>query len=159
MANLLKTITSTATVRMCYWMLVSQDITLLHGIWIALSNHRTVEPQLTSAFTGLSKQQEQDKFQGEYLSLLWRNTHCRERRKIEEYSSLKVTDSDNNSIKNLLNFLSLLSEQIFRIRVTSSSLSPRISLLSHRNADCHFRMQKKAVHFRMQKRDLCVSVC
>ena len=49
-------------------------------------------------------QRDRDKSQGEYLSLLWRNTHCRERREIEEYSSLKVTDSDNNSIKESVKF-------------------------------------------------------
>ena len=36
---------------------------------------------------------------GEYLPLLWRSTHCRGRRKVEEHSSLEVPDSDNNSIK------------------------------------------------------------
>ena len=44
------------------------------------------------------------------MSLLWRNTHCRERRKIEEYSTLEVTDSDNNSIKEPVEF----SEPSFR---------------------------------------------
>ena len=57
------------------------------------------------------------------MSLLWRSIHCRERRKVEEYSSLEVTDSDNNSIKDLLNFLSLLSERIFQnlLEVVSES--------------------------------------
>ena len=40
--NLLKTITSPAPVLTGYWTLVSQDTTLLHGIWIALPNHRTI---------------------------------------------------------------------------------------------------------------------
>ena len=39
-ANLLKTIMSPAPVLTGYWTLVSQDTTLLHGIWIALPNHR-----------------------------------------------------------------------------------------------------------------------
>ena len=42
--NLLKIITSPATVLTGYWMLVSQDTTLLHGICIALPNYRTLEP-------------------------------------------------------------------------------------------------------------------
>ena len=42
--NLLKTIMSPTLVLPGYWMLVSQDTTLLHGIWIVLPNHRTVEP-------------------------------------------------------------------------------------------------------------------
>ena len=62
-------------------------------------------------------QQDQDKSQGEYLSLLWRNTHCRERRKIEEYSSLEVTDSDNNSIKESVKF----SKPSFRTNLASES--------------------------------------
>ena len=62
-------------------------------------------------------QQDQDKSQGEYLSLLWRNAHCRERREIEEYSSLKVTDSDNNSIKESVEF----SGPSFRTNLTSES--------------------------------------
>ena len=45
------------------------------------------------------------------MSLLWKNTHCRERREIEEYSSLEVTDSDNNSIKESVEFF----EPSFRI--------------------------------------------
>jgi len=49
-------------------------------------------------------QEDQDKSQEEYLSLLWRNTYCRERRGIEEYSSLEATDSDNNSIKESVEF-------------------------------------------------------
>ena len=44
------------------------------------------------------------------MSLLWRNTYCRERKKIEEYSSLEVTDSDNNSVKESIKF----SEPSFR---------------------------------------------
>jgi len=115
--NLLKTITSPSTVLTGYWTLVSQDTTLLHGIWIALPNHRTVEPYLTSIFTGLSKQQYQDKSQGEYLSLLWRNTLCREKREKEEYSSLEVTDSDNNSIKESVEFY----EPSFRTNLASES--------------------------------------
>ena len=35
---------------MGYWVLVSQDTTLFHGIWIALSD-RMVEPKLNSTFT------------------------------------------------------------------------------------------------------------
>ena len=76
-------------------------------------------------------QQDQDKSQEEYLSLLWRKTHSRERREIKEYSSLKVTDSDNNSIKESVEFsesscrtnLALESELLlhFRIRVTEYS--------------------------------------
>ena len=76
-------------------------------------------------------QQDKDKSQREYLSLLWRNTHYRERREIEEYSSLEVTDSDNNSIKESVEFselsfrtnLTLESELLlhFRIRVTKYS--------------------------------------
>ena len=62
-------------------------------------------------------QQDQDKSQGEYLSLLWRNTHYRERREIEEYSSLEVTDSDNNSIKESVEF----SEPSFRTNLASKS--------------------------------------
>ena len=42
-ANLLKTITSPAMVLTGYWTLVSQNTTLLYGIWIALPNHRTVK--------------------------------------------------------------------------------------------------------------------
>ena len=57
------------------------------------------------------------------MSLLWRNTHCRERREIEEYSSLEVTDSDSNSLKEYVEF----SEHFFRtnlqnlLEVTSES--------------------------------------
>ena len=57
------------------------------------------------------------------MSLLWRNTHYRERRKIEKYSTLEVTDSDNNSIKESVEF----SEPSFRrnlqnlLEVTSES--------------------------------------
>ena len=51
----------------------------------------------------------------EYLPLLWRSTHCRGRRKVEEYSSSEVPDSDNNSIKeSVKNFLSPLSERILQ---------------------------------------------
>ena len=124
-ANFLKTITSPASPALVltgYWTLVSQDTTLLRCIWIALPNHRTVEPQLTSTFTRLSKQQDQEKFQEKYLSLFWRNIHCRERRKTEEYFSLEVTYSNNNSIiesveffkpsfrRNLQNLLEITSE-------------------------------------------------
>ena len=66
--------------------------------------------------------QDQDKSQGEYLSLLSRNTHCRERREIEEYSSLEVTDSDNNSIKESVEFF----EPSFR-----TNLSSKFELLLH----------------------------
>ena len=38
------------------------------------------------------------------MSLYWRNTHCKERREIEEYSPLKVTDSNNNFIKESVKF-------------------------------------------------------
>ena len=51
------------------------------------------------------------------MSLLWRNTHCRERREIEEYSSLEVTDSDNNFIKESIEF----SEPSFRTNLVSES--------------------------------------
>ena len=51
------------------------------------------------------------------MSLLWRNAHCRERREIEEYSSLEVTDSENNSIKESVEF----SEPSFRINLASES--------------------------------------
>jgi len=51
------------------------------------------------------------------LSLLWRNTHYRERRKIEEYSSLEVTNSDNNSIKESVEF----SKSSFRMNLGSES--------------------------------------
>ena len=60
-------------------------------------------------------QQDQDKSQEEYLSLLWTNTHYRERREIEEYSSLKVMNSDNNSIKESVEF----SEPSFRTNLAS----------------------------------------
>ena len=48
------------------------------------------------------------------MSLLWRNTHCRGRREIEEYSSFEVTDSDNNSIEESVEFSDPLSEQILQ---------------------------------------------
>ena len=63
------------------------------------------------------------------------NTHCRERRKIEEYSSLKVTDSDNNSIKESVEF----SEPSFRtnlqnlLEVTSESELENFTLESVRS--------------------------
>ena len=44
------------------------------------------------------------KILGEYLSLLWRSTHHRGRRKVEEYSCLEVPDSDNNSTKESVKF-------------------------------------------------------
>ena len=50
------------------------------------------------------------------MSLLWRSTHCRERRKVEEYSFLEVTDSDNNSIKESVEF----SEPSFRMNFLES---------------------------------------
>ena len=53
---------------------------------------------------------------GEYLSLLWRSTHCRGRRKVEEYSSSEVPDSDNNSIKEFVEF----SELSFRTNFAES---------------------------------------
>ena len=55
---------------------------------------------------------------GEYLPLLWRSTHCRERRKVEEYFSSKVSDSDNNSIKESVEF----SEPSFRTNFVESPL-------------------------------------
>ena len=85
------------------------------------------------------------------MSLLWRNTHYRERRKIEEYSSLESQIQTTILLKNLLNFLRLLPERIFRIRVTSSSLSLRIFTFTSesgiRIAGFHFRMQKKEEGF------------
>ena len=51
------------------------------------------------------------------MSLLWRNTHCKEKREIEEYSSLEVADSDNNSIKESVEF----SEPSFRTNLASES--------------------------------------
>ena len=53
---------------------------------------------------------------GEYLSLLWRSAHCRGRRKVEEYSSLEVPDSDNNSFKESVEF----SEPSFRTNFAES---------------------------------------
>ena len=44
------------------------------------------------------------------MPLLWRSTHYRGRRKVEEYSSSEVPDSDNNSIKESVEF----SEPSFR---------------------------------------------
>ena len=38
------------------------------------------------------------------MSLLWRSTHYRGRRKVEEYFSLEVPDSDNNSTKESVEF-------------------------------------------------------
>jgi len=79
------------------------------------------------------------------LSLLWRNTHCRKRRKIEEYSSLKVTDSDNNSIIKSVEF----SEPSFRTNLQNPSYffftftSDLHFHLGIQNADFHFRIQKK----------------
>ena len=64
------------------------------------------------------------------MSLLWRNTHCRERRKIEEYSSLKVTDSDNNSIKESVEFSDPLSERIFAESLLEAASETEL-LISH----------------------------
>ena len=50
------------------------------------------------------------------MSLLWRSTHCRGRRKVEEYSSLEVPDLDNNSIKESIEF----SEPSFRTNFAES---------------------------------------
>ena len=50
------------------------------------------------------------------MSLLWRSTHWREKRKVEEYSSLEIRDSDNNSIKKSVEF----SETSFRTNFAES---------------------------------------
>ena len=52
------------------------------------------------------------------MPLLWRSTHCRGRRKVEEYSSSEVPDSDNNSIKESVEF----SESSFRMNFSESLL-------------------------------------
>ena len=90
------------------------------------------------------------------MSLLWRNTHCRERREIEEYSSLEVTDSDNNSIKESVEFSELFSERIlesvgsrFEIRVAEFSLL----------VGSHFELELQRSHFRMQKKELVLLFC
>ena len=52
------------------------------------------------------------------MPLLWRSTRCRGRRKVEEYSSSEVSDSDNNSIKESVEF----SEPSFRTNFAESLL-------------------------------------
>ena len=95
------------------------------------------------------------------MSLLWRNTHCRERRKIEKYSSLEVTDSDNNSIKESVEF----SEPSFRtnfqnlLEVTSESELQNLHFLLEVTSE--FELQNS--HFGMQRKEFdflfCVVVC
>ena len=63
-----------------------------------------------------------------------------ERRKVEEYSSLKVIDSDNNSIKEFVES----SELSFRTNFQDLSYFFTFTLeFENRIADFHFRMQKK----------------
>ena len=76
---------------------------------------------------------------GEYLFLLWRSTHCRGRWKVEEYSSLEVPDSDNNSTKEFVEF----SEPSFRTNFAESPLevASEIELrISHFPFGSHFRI-------------------
>ena len=63
----------------------------------------------------------QGQISDEYLPLLWRSTHCRGKRKVEEYSSSEVPDSDNNSIKESVEF----SEPSFRTNFAESSFGSR----------------------------------
>jgi len=67
--NLFKTIMSPTTVLTSCWTLVSQDITLIHGIWIALPNNCTVKLKLISTFTNWKWTKNLDQvIPNEYLS-------------------------------------------------------------------------------------------
>jgi len=85
------------------------------------------------------------------LSLLWRNTHYREGRRIEEYSSLEVTDSVNNSIKESVEF----SEPSFRtnlqnlLKVTSESELQNF----HFPLEVTSESELQNFYFRMQKKE------
>ena len=52
------------------------------------------------------------------MPLLLRSTHCRGRNKVEKYSSSEVPESDNNSIKESVEF----SEPSFRMNFAESLL-------------------------------------
>ena len=77
------------------------------------------------------------------MPLLWRSTHCRGRRNVEEYSSLEVSDSDNNSIKESVEF----SEPSFRTNFIESPLEVA--------SDSHFSLEVALeLYFPVQNADL-----
>ena len=86
------------------------------------------------------------------MSLLWRSTHCRGRRKVEEYSSLEVPDSDNNSTKESVEF----SEPSFRTNF-AESLGSRFPI-SHfpLKVTSRQRERERRSHFRTQRVSWCV---
>ena len=76
------------------------------------------------------------------MPLLWRSTHYRGRRKVEEYSSLEVSDSDNNSIKEYVEF----SELSFRMNFAESLLEVALKtelLISHFPFGSHFKTERE----------------
>ena len=88
------------------------------------------------------------------MSLLWRNIHCRERRKIEEYSSSEVTDSDNNSIKESIEF----SEPSFRTNLVEVTSETELQN-SHFLLEVTSESELQKSHFEMQRKELVFLFC